>query len=260
MISNGKDCGRKWRKRSRTRKNEDVPGKARIGQSWNERRGNKGGERRARKSKKEGDRQRKRGTFARCGGRQVSGRARFTLAYANGDILQRKGEERERERFLGAERRRERTRQDEEGLAPKKRVTGYVIPATALLFLAPEARARYPGRDERGYTEERRTSTPTYDGPSNDILLARLVTPHLPALCLSLPFLLLPACRPPRFSFSLLPRCLGSRFLVGGSQPAATSATAEQSASAELTVHHCSDHKTPLIPIDFGSRKSATCV
>lgn len=37
--------------------------------------------------------------------------------------------------------------QDEEGLAPKKRVTGYVIPATALLFLAPEARARYPGRE-----------------------------------------------------------------------------------------------------------------
>lgn len=43
--------------------------------------------------------------------------------------------------------------------APKKRVTRHVIPALPLLlFVAPGARARYPGPDStRGYTEEYRT-------------------------------------------------------------------------------------------------------
>lgn len=78
-----------------------------------------------------------------------------------------------------------------------------------------------PGSNERIHRRVQDTSTPTYDGPSNDILLARLVTPHLPARCLSLPFLLLPACRPPcfflSFFLSLRTRCLGPCFLVGGS-------------------------------------------
>lgn len=180
-----------------------------------------------------------------CGGRQVSGCARFTLAFANGDTSRSKGES---ESLLSSGWKEERGRAErrarekrgasggEGGFAPKKRVTRHVIPALPLLFVAPGARTRYPGPGpvrEDIYRGVQDASTPTYDGPSNDILLARLVTPHLPTRCLSLPFLLLPACRPPcfflPFFLALRTRCLGPRFLVGGSQPAATSATAEQS-------------------------------
>lgn len=61
----------------------------------------------------------------------------------------------------------------------EKKSSGAFIPALPFFLLAPGARVRYP--------DEHRTSTPTYDGPSNDILLARLVTPHLPSLSFSRP-------------------------------------------------------------------------
>lgn len=47
---------------------------------------------REKKAIEERERDRKRGTSVRCGGRQVSGCARFTLAFANGDTSRRKGE------------------------------------------------------------------------------------------------------------------------------------------------------------------------
>lgn len=95
--------------------------------------------------------------------------------------------------------------------APKKRVTRHVIPALPLLFVAPGARARYPGPDPtRGYTEEYRTRAhpPTmgratiYYSRASWHLTCRLA-------CLSLPFLLLPACRPLCFFLSCRARCLG---------------------------------------------------
>lgn len=47
---------------------------------------------RERKEKRWKEIEGKRETSVRCGGRQVSGCTRFTLAFANGDILRRKGE------------------------------------------------------------------------------------------------------------------------------------------------------------------------
>lgn len=121
-----------------------------------------------------------------------------------------------------------------------------------------------PGPRTRGYTEDMQdASTPTYDGPSNDILLARLVTPHLPTRCLSLPFLLLPACRPPCF---FLPFFLALRNAL--SRPAfprgwiaargyVRNCGTKSAFAEELTVHR-GGHKVLLIPIDFDSRKPVT--
>lgn len=116
-----------------------------------------------------------------------------------------------------------------------------------------------PGPDERIYREVQDASTPTYDGPSNDILLARLVTPHLPACCLSLPFLLLPACRPPcfflsfflSFSRSALSRSTFPRGWIAARGYVRNCGTKSASAE-ELTVHR-GGHKTLLILIDFVS-------
>lgn len=90
-----------------------------------------------------------------CGGRQVSGCARFTLAFANGDTSRRKGEserlfsprdeKRNEEEPRGELRKKEGRAGGEGGFAPKKRVTRHVIPALPLLFVAPGARTRYPG-------------------------------------------------------------------------------------------------------------------
>lgn len=85
-----------------------------------------------------------------------------------------------------------------------------------------------PGPDERIYRRVQDASTPTYDGPSNDILLARLVTPHLPAR-LPLSSVSPSAGLSTSLFLSLLQSALSRCFLVGGSQPAATFATAEQS-------------------------------
>lgn len=58
---------------------------------------------------------------------------------------------------------------------------GRVYTGISLLPLSARGTGEIPGPG----TEHHGTSTPTYDGPSNDILLARLVTPHLPSLSLS---------------------------------------------------------------------------
>jgi len=48
----------------------------------------------------------------------------------------------------------------------RRKVIGHVIPALPLLLVAPGAWVRYSDQGStRGYTEECRTSTPTYDGP-----------------------------------------------------------------------------------------------
>jgi len=149
----------------------------------------------------------------------------------------------------------------EGGFAPKKRVTRHVILALPLLFVAPGARARYTRVRVRREDIQRsagREHTPTYDGPSNDILLARLVTPHLPTRCLSLPFLLLPACLPPCFSlfFSLsLSLSLSHNALSWSAFPCGWIAArgyvrnCGTKSAEELTVH-CGGHKTLLILID----------
>lgn len=175
IIANGNGCGRKWRKRfrSRTRKSGKRTNERRRERQKRVRKkkvGMKGeneeearGEQKWRGKEKERERQRKRETSMRCGGRQVSGCARFTLAFANGDTLRRKGERAnlfspQDEEERGRAREKRGASGSEGGFAPKKRVTRHVIPALPLLFVAPGARARYPGPDPtRGYTEKCRT-------------------------------------------------------------------------------------------------------
>lgn len=146
--------------------------------------GNKEEERRAQKGRKEG-------TFARCGGRQVSGRSRFTLAYANGDILQR---ERKSARFPRDEKRREREKKGRRGRTRPEEKSHQVrlIRASPLFILSARGSDEISGPRREDIRRSAGRAHPPTMGPSNDILLARLVTPHLPALCLSLPFLLLP--------------------------------------------------------------------
>lgn len=109
------------------------------------------GERRKRRecrteSKRERKRERKLGTSVRCGGRQVSGCARFTLAFAYGDTSQRE-EGRERVASLL---RMKRNEEEPERRARKKEERGRIcpeekshqahyIPALPFLFVAPRA-------------------------------------------------------------------------------------------------------------------------
>lgn len=189
----------------------------------------------------------------------MSGRARFTLAYANGDILQRKGEKREererekgRERFFRAERRRGRTRPEEK--SHRVRYT-----AITPLILSARGSDEIPGPRREDIRRSAGRAHPPTMGRAT-IYYSRTswhLTCRLSASLFRFSFCRLVDLPVTLFLSLSLSRCLGSRFLVGGSQPAATSATAEQSASAKL-VHHRGDHKTPLIPIDFGSRKPTT--
>lgn len=101
IIANGNGCGRKWRKRFRSRtgksaaneraskdeKDKSALGKARMGEV--RMKGENEGEEEERRMKSKRERE---SVEHPCGGRQVSGCARFTLAFANGDTSRRKGE------------------------------------------------------------------------------------------------------------------------------------------------------------------------
>lgn len=205
----------------------------------------------------------------------MSGCARFTLAFANGDTSRSKGES---ESLLSSGWKEERGRAErrarekrgasggEGGFAPKKRVTRHVIPALPLLFVAPGARTRYPGPGpvrEDIYRGVQDASTPTYDGPSNDILLARLVTPHLPT-----PLPLSSVSPSAGLSTSLFLSPFLSRSQNALSRPAfprgwiaargyVRNCGTKSAFAEELTVHR-GGHKVLLILIDFDSRKPVT--
>lgn len=95
-VSFGVGQGRAANERtSKDEKDKSASGKARMGEVGMK--GEKEDEEEGRGARdaemgKERERRRKRETSVRCGGRQVSGCARFTLAFANGDTLRRKGE------------------------------------------------------------------------------------------------------------------------------------------------------------------------
>lgn len=191
-------------------------------------------------------RERKRETSVRCGGRQVSGCARFTLAFANGDILRRKGER--VSSLLGmkkSEEEREKKRSAREYFAPKKRVTRRVIP---LLLVAPGAREtrrediqKSAGREHTHlrWAEQRYiTRAPRDTSPAGSLPLSS-VSPS--------------AGLPTSLFLSLFQSAL-SMFPRGWIAARGYVRNCGTKSAEELTVHR-DGHKTLLIPIDFDSRK-----
>lgn len=106
--------GERWKERSVTEEKKTRWEKAKKSEVETKS-GNKREERRDYGAENEKDKERTRGTSTRCGGRQVSRRAHFALAFANGDILQKEDEEetereREKKKRKGVKREKQRRR------------------------------------------------------------------------------------------------------------------------------------------------------
>jgi len=195
---------------------------------------------------REREREREHGTSVRCGCRQVSGCAHFTLAFANGDTSQRKRERARVSSLLGIKkneeepRRRERSEKKEdragarEDICPEEK--SHQARYTGITLLVRSARGSGeipgPGPDRRIYREECRTRAhPPMMGRAT-IYYSRAswhLTCRLVASLFRFSFCRLVDLLVFSLFLSLETRCPGTRFLVGGSQPAATFASAEQS-------------------------------